>query len=225
MKNVTLIIPAKDEPESLPIVLNKLRKFNFKIMVVLHKSDVKTINSIKKFKIKILYQNNRGYGDALIKGINNCKTDLFCIFNADGSFKIAEIFKMEKLLKTKELDFVFGSRYQENAHSYDDTVITSLGNFFFTKFGQIFFGLPITDILYTFVLGKTAKAKKLNLIEKNFAFCIELPIKAVKKKMSIASSSAVEFKRIAGKKKVNEFKDGFNILYSMIKLFFKNAKD
>ena len=83
--------------------------------------------------------------------------------------------------------------------------------------------MPITDILYTFVLGKTAKAKKLKLIEKNFAFCIELPIKAVKKKMSIASSSSVEFKRIAGEKKVNEFRDGLKILYSMIKLFFKNV--
>ena len=83
--------------------------------------------------------------------------------------------------------------------------------------------MPITDILYTFVLGKTAKAKKLKLIEKNFAFCIELPIKAVKKNMLIASSSSVEFKRIAGEKKVNEFRDGLKILYSMIKLFFKNA--
>ena len=223
MKNITLIIPAKNESEALPIVLGKLRKLNFKIMIVLHKSDVKTINSIKKFKVRILYQTSHGYGDALIKGIKNCKTELFCIFNADGSFKAKEIFKMSKLLQSKKLDFVFGSRYQKNAKSHDDTIITLLGNFFFTKFGQIFFGLPITDILYTFVLGKTAKAKKLKLIEKNFAFCVELPIKAVRKNMTIGSSSAVEFKRIAGEKKVNEFRDGLKILYSMIKLLFKNA--
>ena len=43
--------------------------------------------SIKKFDCEILYQNNRGYGDALIHGINNVKTELFCIFNADGSFE------------------------------------------------------------------------------------------------------------------------------------------
>ena len=148
MKNVTLIIPAKNESGALPIVLNKLRKFNFKIMVVLHKSDVKTINSIKKFKIKILYQNNQGYGDALIKGINNCKTDLFCIFNADGSFKITEIFKMKNFLQSKKLDFVFGSRYQKNARSYDDTIITSIGNFFLQKFGQIFL-VCLLQIFYT----------------------------------------------------------------------------
>tara|TARA_Y100001935_G_C17244306_1_gene477427 strand:- start:181 stop:855 length:675 start_codon:yes stop_codon:yes gene_type:complete len=222
MKNITLIIPAKDESESLPLVLKKLKKYDFKIMVVLHKSDVKTINSIKPFKVKIVFQNNLGYGDALIKGINNCKTELFCIFNADGSFKISEIIKMKKIINSKKLDFIFGSRYQKNAYSHDDTVLTYIGNFFFTKIGQIFFKLPITDILYTFVLGKTQKAKKLKLKSKNFAFCVELPIKAVKNKMLIKSSSSIEFKRIAGKKKVNEFKDGSKILYSMIKLFFKN---
>ena len=34
----------------------------------------------------IIYQKNFGYGDALIHGINQCKTEYFCIFNADGSF-------------------------------------------------------------------------------------------------------------------------------------------
>ena len=130
---------------------------------------------------------------------------------------------MKRILDSKKLDFIFGSRYQKNAYSHDDTALTYIGNFFFTKIGQIFFKLPITDILYTFVLGKTQKAKKLKLKSKNFAFCVELPIKAVKNKMLIRSSSSVEFKRIASEKKVNEFRDGLKILYIMVKLFFKNA--
>ena len=70
MKNITLIIPAKNESESLPSVIKNLKKFKFKIMVVLHKNDKKTIKSIQKFRINIVYQNKSGYGDALIKGIN-----------------------------------------------------------------------------------------------------------------------------------------------------------
>ena len=75
------------------------------------------------------------------------------------------------------MDFIFGSRYQKNAYSYDDTALTYF-EIFFTKIGQIFFNLPITDILYTFVVGKAQKAKKLKLKSKNFAFCVELPIKS-----------------------------------------------
>tara|TARA_B100000900_G_scaffold324297_1_gene283939 strand:+ start:4712 stop:5380 length:669 start_codon:yes stop_codon:yes gene_type:complete len=221
MKNITLIIPAKDESESLPIVLRRLNKFDYKKIVVVHRSDKKTIDAIKKLKTKIIYQNNTGYGDALIKGISSCKTKFFCIFNADGSFKINEIQKMKKMIDKENLNFVFGSRYQVNSGSQDDTIITYLGNFFFTKIGQLFFNIPITDILYTFVVGKTSSAKKLKLSQKNFSFCVELPIKAIKNKMLIKSSSAYEFKRIAGKKKVNELSDGFKILLYMIKMFFK----
>ena len=35
MKDLTLIIPAKSEKESLPHVLDELKKFNLKILVVL----------------------------------------------------------------------------------------------------------------------------------------------------------------------------------------------
>ena len=190
MKNITLIIPAKNESESLPIVLKNLKKFRFKILVVLQKTDKKTIDSIKKFNVKIIYQSNNGYGDALIKGINNCKSHFFCIFNADGSFRPKEIIKMQKMLINQKLDFVFGSRYQNNSGSQDDTLLTFIGNYFFTKIGKLFFNLKITDILYTFVLGKTSKVKKLKLKQKNFSFCVELPIKAARNKMLIASSDS-----------------------------------
>ena len=85
MNNLTLIIPAKNESESLPKVIKELNSYNYKISVVLHETDYATIESIKEFDIEIIYQKNKGYGDALIEGIKKCKTDLFCIFNADGS--------------------------------------------------------------------------------------------------------------------------------------------
>ena len=46
MENLTLIIPAKNESESLPIFLNELKKYNCKKMIVLQKDDLKTIESL-----------------------------------------------------------------------------------------------------------------------------------------------------------------------------------
>ena len=221
MSELTLIIPAKNEAESLPQVLNELKDLDVKIKVVLHQKDILTINSIKSFNCEIVFQKNEGFGDALIQGISETHTKYFCIFNADGSFDPSELDEMLNKIKNFDHDFIFASRYQKNSGSDDDTFVTSIGNFIFTKIGNIFFKLPITDILYTYVLGKTVCANKLNLIQKDFTFCVELPIKAIRKKMSLISSSAHERKRIAGKKKVNAFKDGFLILSHMIYLFFK----
>ena len=220
MNELTLIIPAKNEAESLPIVLNELKKYNYKADIVLHATDIATIQAIKEYDVNIVYQENFGYGDALIHGIKLCKTKYYCIFNADGSFNPSEIKKMHDALQTKKLDFIFASRYQANSGSEDDTIITLVGNYIFTYIGKIFFRLNISDILYTFIIGKTEHTNILNLTQKDFSFCVELPIKAKKMKMKLGCINSYERKRIAGKKKVNAFKDGFLILKHMIKLFF-----
>ena len=220
MEHLTLIIPAKNEKESLPIVLNELKKYNLKIITILEKEDLDTINSIKEYDCEILYQINKGYGDALLQGIQNVKTKFFCIFNADGSFNPSELKNMYNHAIKENADFIFGSRYMDGALSEDDTIITFIGNKIFTFIGKVFFSLPISDILYTFVLGNTQKVNKLQLEEKSFSFCVELPILAKKSNHKLVSVPSHERMRIAGKKKVNAFKDGFLILMYMIKLFF-----
>ena len=222
MEHLTLIIPAKNEKESLPKVLNELKKYNLKIIIVLEKEDLDTINSIKEYDCEILYQINKGYGNALLQGIQNVKTNFFCIFNADGSFNPNELKNMYDHAIKENADFIFGSRYMNGALSEDDTIVTFIGNKIFTFIGKIFFSLPISDILYTFVLGNTQKANALQLKEKSFSFCVELPILAKKSNYKLISVPSHERVRIAGKKKVNAFKDGFLILISMIKIYFKN---
>lgn len=220
MKNLTLIIPAKHEGDSLPKVLEEIKDYNCKTIVILERSDIETINATKNYSLDIVYQSSKGYGNALIEGINNVKTDYLCIFNADGSFNPKYL---QQMLDTCEnnLDFVFASRYMSNAGSEDDTILTKLGNFIFTKIGNIFFSIKISDILYTFLLGKTVSFKKLNLKSKDFCLCVEMPIKAKRLGMNFIDSPSYERKRIAGIKKVNEFKDGFKILFYMIKSFFR----
>jgi glycosyltransferase involved in cell wall biosynthesis len=222
MKDITLIIPAKHEKESLPKVLEELRKYELNTLVILEPNDHETIASIKDFNSKIIYQTNKGYGDALVLGIKNVNTEYFCIFNADGSFNPTEILGMYSLLKKEHGDIIFASRYQGNAASDDDTIITRVGNFLFSFLGKVLFKLPITDILYTFVIGKTQKILDLDIQSHDFAFCVELPINSHKKKHKILSIESHERSRIGGKKKVNAFRDGLIILKKMISLFLKN---
>jgi len=224
MKDLTLVIPAKNEPESLPYVLMELEKLNINFFIILERHDYITINAIEKFKSNIIFQVNKGYGDAILLGLKNVKTKYFSIFNADGSFDPYELNKMYKKMKDNSLDLILASRYKKNASSEDDTLITFVGNKVFTLLGKIFFRLPISDILYTYVIGDTQKVLKLNLKQKDFTLCVELPIKAKRNGLSMADITANEKSRIGGVKKVNALKDGFLILIHMIKLFFNNEK-
>ena len=218
MKDVTLVIPAKSEAESLPKVLNELKKNPFKIIVVMPKDDFSTLRSAKKYNCKIIFQKKNGYGSALSQGIHSVKTKYFCIFNADGAFNPKYLKKM-LLIINKKNDFVFNSRYEKNAGSDDDTFLTFIGNQIFTFICNMLFNLNISDVLFTYVMGSTKAFKSLKINSKDFSFCVELPIKAKFKKYKFTNLPTHERARIAGKKKVNEFKDGFLILISIIRLF------
>jgi cellulose synthase/poly-beta-1,6-N-acetylglucosamine synthase-like glycosyltransferase len=221
MKNLTLIIPAKHESESLPKVLEEIKDYECKVIIILESSDIETIDAAKNFNCKILYQSGFGFGNALIEGMNSVETDYTCIFNADGSFDPKYLKEMLNLCKENK-DFVFASRYMKEGGSDDDTFLTKIGNFIFSMIGNIFFSINLSDILYTFLLGKTESFKKLDLKSNDFCLCVEMPIKAKRLGMNIIDTPSYERKRIAGQKKVDEFKDGFKILAHMVKSFFKN---
>ena len=195
MNNLTLIIPALKEAESLPIFLKEIEKYECKKLIVLQKEDLETKNSIQNIKnIEIHEQTKNGYGSALIEGINFVKTEYCCIINADGSMDPKYLENMKKCCS--KLDFVFGSRYQRpGGGSEDDDVVTSIGNFVFTLAGNILFNLKITDILFTYILGKTSSFRKLNLNNFDFRICVEIPIKAKFRKMNYMCIPSFERER------------------------------
>ena len=88
-KKISLIIPAKNEVESLNSVLEELEGNNLvdEILVVVDMPEDNSIPIAKKFNCKIIIQNNKGFGSAIIEGFKQAKNDYGCIFNADYSFQ------------------------------------------------------------------------------------------------------------------------------------------
>ena len=224
MQNLTLIIPTKKEAESLPTFLKEIENYNCKKLIVLEKEDIETKQILKQFNnINILEQKSNGYGNALIEGINNVETDFCCIINADGSMDPKYLEEMRKACENKDL--IFASRYQKpGGGSDDDDFVTIIGNAFFTFLGNFLFKLKISDILYTYILGRTSSFKKLDLKNYDFRICVEIPIKAKILNMEYFCIASYERERIGGKKKVNAIKDGLLILSEIVKYFYKSKK-
>jgi len=220
MENLTLIIPAKFEATTLPLVLKEIDELNLKCkkIVVVPKYDKETQKVLEKSDCKIIIQNGEGFGNALIQGLNHSTTEYSCIFNADGSFDPKYLGEMLKK-NENNYEFVFSTRYKKPGGSDDDTILTLIGNYFFTFLCKILFRLDISDVLYTYVMGKTNAFQDLALRYNDFTFCVELPIKAKSRSMRMFDFPSYERPRISGKKKVNELKDGFLILISILRLF------
>jgi hypothetical protein len=66
------------------------------------------LKRFKKFNdVEILFQKKKGYGNALIEGINHTNTIFFSVINADGSMNPSELEDMLKNITFKNYDLVF----------------------------------------------------------------------------------------------------------------------
>lgn len=223
-KNITIIVPARDEEASLKKLLKKFKlykKLYKEIIVIDGKSKDNTVQIAKKNNCKVIYQKSLGYGDAIIKGVNAVKTKYFIIFDADGSKDPIYLKRFCKKLKVEKTDIIYAERYGPGAGSHDDTHLTYVGNRIFTIIGKIFFNLKLNDILHTFFLCEVKKFKKINFKFNDFSFCVEFPIKAKRYNLTSSYIPTIEKKRYDGVPKVRSFIDGAKILNGMIKLFFK----
>ena len=66
---------------------------------------------------------------------------------------------------------------------------------------KILFRLNISDVLYTYVMGKTNAFKDLDLNYNDFTFCIELSVKTKLKSFRVLDFPSYERPRISGKRK------------------------
>ena len=131
--NTTIIVLTKNEVESIEFTIDELERKNLKnILIVDANSNDGTLELIKKKKIRFITQKNKGYGAAIIEGMQHVHTEYVSVIDADGSYNGNDIPNMLKILKEENLDFVLGSRYINGNISKDDTFIRALGNKIFT---------------------------------------------------------------------------------------------
>ena len=111
-KNQTLsiILPALNEDQSISNFIVELKKLNIfdEIICVDNNSTDNTKNEIIKNNVTYLFEDKKGYGAAVKKGLNHAKTDLLMISEPEGSFVAKD--SLILLSKLDENDAVFTSR-------------------------------------------------------------------------------------------------------------------
>ena len=220
--SVSVVIPARNEKESLPAMLQELPASSLhEILVIDGHSTDGTPDIVRAAGFQAVTQEGRGYGAGVITGMKVAKGDLVTFMDADGSYDPEAIFRMRDLIETKGYDVVFCSRYLPASGSDDDTIIRLVGNKIFTALLRIMFGVKLTDALFFYALAKREVYQSINWECADFALCVEVPIKVKKAGYSYTEIPSRERPRIGGDSKVNAFTDGLSILWAMIKLKLK----
>ncbi len=213
---VTVQIPTYNEEGSLAHTIKRIPQGAAdEILVIDGHSTDKTVEIAKSLGCRVIIQPGKGYGDAQLFGFKQAEGDIIISMDADGSPDPADIPKL--VAKIEEgYDLALGSRYMSDARSEDDTFIRYAGNKIFTFLTNLIHGMKITDSLYFFAAMKKDMVNKLDLKSKDFALCIEVPVKAHKAGYKIGEVACVEGKRFADESRVNAFNDGLKILWQLI---------
>jgi adenine-specific DNA methylase len=167
--------------------------------------------------------------------LKKTKAKYLIFFQPDGNCDIKKIFEFNRFIKNN-YDLIIASRYLKNAKSHDDDLISSFGNFIFTKIVNILFARPnakLTDALVGYRAIKIKTLKELNIhSRKNYEFLEKLlkvglswDIVMTCKILADKSKAYIEFscsepKRIGGVVKKKIIKWGISYLVQIMQIYF-----
>jgi len=143
--SVTVLICTLNEGKNLPHVLPKIPEWVDEILLVDGHSTDRTVEVAKEIRpgIKVLYQPDKGKGNALRYGIQKASSEIVVTLDADGSTDPEDIPKfIEPLLSG--YDFAKGSRFLSVRPNMPG--IRVFGNRVFASVTNIFFGTKYTDL-------------------------------------------------------------------------------
>jgi len=212
--DVSIVIPTLNEAQSLSLVIPKippLPAIKEVILVDGHSSDG-TIEVAKQLlpAIKVVHQEGRGKGNAILCGARAAQGDYFLVLDADGSHLPEEIpLYIEKA--NAGYDLVKGSRYLGGTRTEDETwdhgLLVKISQFTANTLWHTHF----TDICYGMFLINRQKYLDLNIQAQRHDVEWELVAKAVGSGLKIIEVPAFEAKRIYGRSHVSIVRDGWLI--------------
>ncbi|PJZ55894.1 glycosyltransferase family 2 protein [Leptospira barantonii] len=230
--SISVVIPALNEEKSIPFVLKDLHaieELNLQeIIVIDNGSKDKTALVASSHGATVLYEGERGYGAACLKGLERIfqsanPPDLVAFLDADYSDSPAELVLLLGRLFDSQADLVIGSRTLGKSEKGSLLPVQKFGNWLSTTLIRILYGIRFTD-LGPFRLIRSDSLRKLNMQDRNFGWTVEMQVKAAKYGLRCAEVG-VSYKKRIGYSKVSgtvlgSIRAGWKILYTIGKLQF-----
>ena len=219
---VSVIIPAYNEEESLPHVLNDLPRDRLhQIIVVDNCSTDRTSEVARANGATVVYEKRQGYGQACLSGMDALDNpDIVVFLDGDYSDFPEEIDLLLAPILKGEADFIVGSRMILEESRKALLPQARYGNQLAVFLIRLFFGHRFTD-LGPFRAIRYESLQVIGMRDKNFGWTVEMQIKAVQKGLRIREVP-VRYRMRIGVSKITgtvsgTLKAGTKIIYTIFR--------
>lgn len=212
--NVSIIIPAYNEENSIGKVIEEIRKAvdnyegNCELIVVNDGSTDGTSEAVKQSQAMLIeHPVNRGYGAALKTGIKKAMHDIIVMTDADGTYPNEEIPNLVKYIE--DHDMVVGARTGENVkipfiRKPAKWVISKLANYLGeTEIPDLNSGLR--------VMRKEIIERFLPLLPNGFSFTTTITLAMLTNGYSV-KYVPIDYHKRTGKSKMKSIRDTLNFI-------------
>jgi len=226
-EKIVVIIPAFNEENAVGLVVNAIPKeLVDEVVVVNNNSTDKTSLAAEKEGATVLFEAQKGYGNACLKGIDylishrNEDTDIVVFMDADFSDYPEQLERVIQPILDDRADMVIGSRALGNRAKGSMTFPQIFGNWLATTLIRVIYGEKFTD-LGPFRAIRYQALLELGMKDKTYGWTVEMQLKAIKHKLR-STEVAVDYKARIGTSKVSGTVNGAVMAgYKILTTIFK----
>ena len=201
--NASLVIPALNEEDSLPHVLDAINKdLLLEIILVDGGSQDRTVAIAKDFGALVINEPRPGYGRACAAGLATARGEIVIFMDADGADDPGQIPDLLAPITQAGADMVLGSRLAGSISPGAMPWHQKFGNWLSAGLIRLLYGLPITD-LSPFRAVLRTKLLDLNMQEMTYGWPTEMITRAARQGWSIIEVPVNYHPRLGGKSKIS----------------------
>lgn len=220
---VAVIIPAYNEEQSIPLVLDDLpQEMLTQLIVVNNASTDDTVARARAHGAEVVDEERRGYGSACLRGIATLRDDIEIVvfLDADHSDHPDELPDVIAPIVGDTADLVIGTRMNPGCEPGALLPQAAMGNRLAVFLIRLFFGHRYTD-LGPFRAITRAGLDQIGMVDTNFGWTVEMQIKALRHKLRVVEVP-VKYRKRIGKSKITgtisgTFRAGYKILYTIFR--------
>jgi glycosyltransferase involved in cell wall biosynthesis len=224
---LSLIIPALNEEESLPVVLPELPWSTLhQVIVVDNGSQDRTADVAVAHGARVVHEPQRGYGAACLTGVQAApEADILIFLDADGSFDANELTALVDPIERGEAELVLGSRLRGSREPGAMPLHGIIGNWLVAKVIGYLADIRLTD-LGPFRAIKRQTLERLHLEERTYGWPSEMIVKAARLGVRIREVPVHYRRRHGGQSKVSgTWRGTFGASYRILRVTYKYARN
>ena len=216
---IAAIIPCYNEELTIKQVICDIQKYcpKCEIYVFDNNSSDNSYNIAKETGAIVNKVSYQGKGEVIRRAFADIDSDIYIMVDADMQYDLSEINNFINYFTENKLDMLNISRevvdetVHRKGHSFGNMMLTGFANFLFVK--------KFNDMLSGYRIFSKRFVKSFPANSRGFEIETELTIYALQMRLPIDEVSAKYIKRPEGShSKLNTFKDGFRILFTIIYL-------